>query len=308
MMTDIAVSECGIDTEWHGHAGLGVGTAGTARRIWLMTRLIASICASDQAGMVAAARDALADGADWVELRLDGLPAGDDVDWPILSAGMSGMPWLATVRSLDQGGSRRGRLNDRRQVLSRALAAGASALDIELGDLADTGPEDWPGAGEKVTWLVSHHDLRGMPADARSYPERVRSVAGRHDVVAKLAWTGRNISENFAAFEMMRSQPNGCIAIVMGEKGLPARVLAKKFGAFGTFCASGEGHATAPGQVPLARMRGIYGWSRQTKGYAGVRCAGRAGCPFAEPIGVQRCVCRIRRRWGLSALARGYGG
>jgi 3-dehydroquinate dehydratase/shikimate dehydrogenase len=246
-----------------------------------MTRLIASICASDQAGMVAAARDALANGADWVELRLDGLPAGDDVDWPGLSAGLSGMPWLATVRSLDQGGACRASLSDRRQLLSRALAAGASGLDIELGDLAETGPEDWPGAGEKVMWVVSHHDLAGMPADARSYPERVRSVAGRHDAVAKLAWTGRDISENFAAFEMMRSQPNGCIAIVMGEKGLPARVLAKKFGAFGTFCASGEGHATAPGQVPLARMRDTYEWSRQTKR---TRVFGVLGAPVAHSL------------------------
>jgi hypothetical protein len=105
MMTDIAVSEYGIDAGGAAMPGLGVGTAGTARRMGLMTRLIASICGSDQAGMVAAARDALAEGADWVELRLDGLPAGDDVDWPGLSAGLSGMPWLATVRSLDQGGS-----------------------------------------------------------------------------------------------------------------------------------------------------------------------------------------------------------
>jgi 3-dehydroquinate dehydratase/shikimate dehydrogenase len=50
----------------------------------------------------------------------------------------------------------------------------------------------------------------------------------------------------------------------MGEKGLPARLLAGKAQAFGTFCALDQSSATAPGQPLVAEAVGRYRILRQT--------------------------------------------
>lgn len=45
------------------------------------------------------------------------------------------------------------------------------------------------------------------------------------------------------------------IALVMGERGLPSRVLAPKYGGFLTFGALGQGRESAPGTVGVSGSR-----------------------------------------------------
>ena len=49
-----------------------------------------------------------------------------------------------------------------------------------------------------------------------------------------------------------------CIALCMGEKGQPTRVLAAKFGAYLTFGALGGGKESAPGQPTLDHLQHMY--------------------------------------------------
>ena len=50
------------------------------------------------------------------------------------------------------------------------------------------------------------------------------------------------------------------LSLAMGEAGLPSRILAGKFGAFGTFAAMDADSASAPGQPTLAEFKNLYRW------------------------------------------------
>ena len=49
-----------------------------------------------------------------------------------------------------------------------------------------------------------------------------------------------------------------CIALCMGERGQPTRMLAAKYGGYLTFGALGGGKESAPGQPTLHQLRQIY--------------------------------------------------
>ena len=49
-----------------------------------------------------------------------------------------------------------------------------------------------------------------------------------------------------------------CIALCMGERGQPTRMLAAKYGGYLTFGALGGGKESAPGQPTLHQLRNMY--------------------------------------------------
>ncbi len=106
--------------------------------------------------------------------------------------------------------------------------------------------------------ILSRHDHAGRPATLSA---DLLAMCGEPLCdVPKLAWRARTVRDNFEAFELMRDSPRPVLAICMGSHGLASRVLAKKFGAFGTFSALAAGLETAVGQLTLAEMRRRYRW------------------------------------------------
>src|SRR6185436_7633496 len=93
-----------------------------------MAQVIASVFAEKGDQVVRQGARAAMAGADWLELRLDRWPAGQDLG-PVLQA--IRLPVLVACRTREDGGQFRGTLGERRELLGHALAAGAQGLDLE---------------------------------------------------------------------------------------------------------------------------------------------------------------------------------
>ena len=95
------------------------------------------------------------------------------------------------------------------------------------------------------------------------------------------AFAATTPSEALQAFDVVRNSRKPSIALAMGDAGLPSRILAGKFGAFGTFAALADGLGSAPGQPTVAELRDLYRWDAidpETELY------GVIGCPVGHSM------------------------
>ncbi|MCG3129411.1 MAG: Shikimate dehydrogenase (NADP(+)) [Phycisphaerae bacterium] len=268
-----------------------------------MTYLIASIPVQNVEAAAEAVRRAAQAGADGVELRIDGYD-GDIGGLRRLMAEHPGLTWVVTCRSADEGGQYPG---DTMQRVSRLIemARGTGAwVDFELTDwersanirqkvlLAAGGVAEQDGhAGAtgktpeapRRRLILSAHEFQRSMTDARSRVERIS--AGGHAAAAKVAWMPADISDNFAAFDLLRDAAAGAFgdlrvtAICMSEEGVLSRVLARKLGAFATYAGVDAASATAPGQLSVPELCGLYRWGRID---ASTRFYGVIGDPVAH--------------------------
>jgi 3-dehydroquinate dehydratase/shikimate dehydrogenase len=196
--------------------------------------LCETVTADTMAGLLAA-RDA-ADEADMVELRLDGVR---DLD---VERALHGRrhPVIATCRPAWEGGRFAGSEDERRTVLTRALALGAEYVDVEWQARFDDLVCAYP---TKI--VISSHDFTGVPADLCA---RVRAMRATGASVIKVAVTAARLSDTLPLLEV--SGEGDTVVIGMGDAGVPTRLLATRFGSRWTY----GGNGIAPGQMPAARM------------------------------------------------------
>jgi 3-dehydroquinate dehydratase / shikimate dehydrogenase len=210
--------------------------------------------------------------ADLLELRIDYI-AEPDVR-KLLEA--RSRPVIVTCRPAEEGGMFAGTESRRIALLEQAASLGAEYVDIELASAAE-----YHGKGAKK--VVSHHDFRGVPADAKAIHARL--VAAGADV-AKIAVTAHGIHDNLVTFDLLKDVGGSIptIALCMGEHGLISRILAPKFGGFLTFAAAQsnrEVKASAPGQITARQLREEFRY-----GKVGPRTAlyGVIGKPIAHSL------------------------
>ena len=216
---------------------------------------------------MAAARDA---GADAVECRLDYLavpPTEADLRRLLADAPLA---VIATNRPVDEGGKFQGSPGDRIRTLAAAAQAGAEFLDLELAVPAHDRP--------KAPTILSHHDFNAIPADL----DRIAAdMDASPSAVNKIAFTAAGPEDALRALDLVRACRKPTIALAMGQAGLPSRILAKKFGAFGTFASLERGSESAPGQPTLAELTGLYRWGAIGPDTA---VCGVIGCPVAHSM------------------------
>jgi len=243
-------------------------------------RLIVPITASSPEAMLGQARAALDGGADLVELRLDFLEGLGEQDLEGLVREL-GDRCIITLRPVDEGGRFDGAESDRIRLLTQAAQGRPRFADIEYRHLKRWGDLSWkigPTPGHPRL-ILSLHDCTGRPAKLQ---RTIQDMAAEPDCsVVKAAWSARHIADNFEAFDLLRAVPKPMIAVCMGESGLLSRVLAAKFGAFGTYCSLGAGRESAPGQLPLAEMKELYRFDRID---ADTQVYGVVGCPLAHSM------------------------
>ncbi|HYB96670.1 MAG TPA: shikimate dehydrogenase [Vicinamibacterales bacterium] len=191
-------------------------------------------------------RDQVVD-ADLVELRLD------MVKDPSAAGALAGRqkPVIITCRHSSQGGYFAGSEDERRAILSEALALGAEYVDLEwqlpCGDLFErTG-------GRRI--VLSHHDFVGLPGDLQAIAQAMLSTGAE---VIKLAVMAHRLSDTLALRMIGRQSRSPMVLIAMGEPGIASRVLASWMGSAWTY--AGEG--VAPGQVTVERMRDEFRYRR----------------------------------------------
>lgn len=190
-------------------------------------------------------------GADLVELRID------EFTDPALVASLvneSILPAIATCRPEWEGGHSDATDEARLEAL-RAAAASPNVryADLELVTLRRNADVAIPPS----KLIASSHHFAGRPGKLNNLMLELNAAPA---AISKIVWTARTIRDNLEAFELLRHRAKPTIALCMGEAGLISRVLTKKFGAFLTFASLTDDARTAPGQVPIERMKRLYRW------------------------------------------------
>lgn len=191
-------------------------------------------------------RDQVVD-ADLIELRVD------TVKDPSAAAALAGRkkPVIFTCRPKSQGGHFAGSEEERRALLSEALALGAEFVDLEFkGSCADLMERT---GGRRI--VLSHHDFDGVPADL---PELAQAMLSSGAEVVKLAITARGLRDNVTLRNIAKGTRVPMSLIAMGEAGLPSRVLATWIGSCWTYA----GNGVAPGQISDRVMHDEYRFRR----------------------------------------------
>ena len=190
-------------------------------------------------------------GADTVECRLDYLAAAPTRDELAILLTDPPVDVIVTYRPARQGGRFEGDEGARLALLRMAAKFAPAFIDIE----ADVPASDRPPG----RLIVSNHDFKSAPADMDGVLSSLASPSSA--VVKKVAFTPSGPEDALRALEAARSAEKPIISLAMGEHGLASRILAGKFGAFGTFAALDKQKGSAPGQPTIEEFLQLYRWA-----------------------------------------------
>lgn len=182
--------------------------------------------------------------ADLVELRLDGLRTID------VRAAIGGCtrPVIVTCRPRWEGGRFDGSEEERHRILLDAVLSDAEYVDVEWR----AGFEDLLLSRGGRGIVLSMHRFDGMPADL---PERLRAMATTGAEVLKIAVRPERLVDLLRLKDLHHVVPEiPTVIIGMGFKGLPARILASRFGSAWMYA----GEESDAGQVSLQMLLDQY--------------------------------------------------
>ena len=228
---------------------------------------VALALTDDEPGSLAAAER-----ADLVELRVDHL--GADALEPLLDR-FRGRA-IVTYRPASQWGADAGVAEADRLALLAAAARDdrAAYVDFELG-CQDAVPAD-----RTARLIVSHHDFEGTPGEDEILEIGRRCAEAGADVV-KVVTSARDELDCFGVYRLLEGAAKPAIALAMGEYGEASRVICLKLGAELTFASARAGRESAPGQVTLDEMLGLY---RAASVSPATRLFGVMGDPIAHSM------------------------
>lgn len=226
----------------------------------MTTYLTVPISAKNAAAASDQIQRAIGAGAEMLELRTDYLE-GLCVESvrPLLSQ-TGDVPVIVTCRDKREGGAVDHPESLRVAVLCEAIKAGAAFVDVEWANVArrefqlpiQAVLRDHP----KTRLILSAHDFTGPFADIKTLHSRI--VEACPQAVPKLVYAANHINDCFQAFDLLHETTTPCIALCMGQAGLISRVLPRKLGGLVTFASADAASATAPGQLTIDQLKGLY--------------------------------------------------
>jgi 3-dehydroquinate dehydratase/shikimate dehydrogenase len=210
-------------------------------------------------------RDAVSAGAEMLELRTDYLGGLNGRAAAALIAEAKGsipasLPVIVTCRDPREGGAGNHPETLRIEVLLAAMETGADFIDLEYANFLQ--PEIGQRIGSALArrprcrLILSAHDFQGKFPDVRRLHRDILRACP--NAIPKLVYTANHINDCFGAFDLLHETKGDCIVLCMGQAGLISRILAKKLGSFVTFASLNEQAATAPGQLTLSTLKGLY--------------------------------------------------
>jgi 3-dehydroquinate dehydratase / shikimate dehydrogenase len=170
---------------------------------------------------------------------------------------------VATCRRREGGGLFADSIQDELYWLAQAREAGCLWCDLEIETLRRLPRNSIRQYSLPARILLSVHDFDGMPP--LNAPLSARRLAGGDADAIKVAGTTRTLADSVRFLRLAAEAPN-CVAVPMGEVGLPARLLALREGSALAYAPVAV--STAPGQVSLQEMKHLYrahGLNRQTQ-------------------------------------------
>jgi 3-dehydroquinate dehydratase/shikimate dehydrogenase len=209
---------------------------------------------------------AVQEGAGAVELRTDFLQAPDPsaVAELVHFAHTKKTAVIVTCRDRAQGGVCDWPTEKRIDILEAALDAGAQFVDCEFShyvrDSVQSRLHSALQRNPKASLILSVHDFSGPFEDLVGRYDSIVTVCPQ--AIPKLVYTARHINDCFEGLDLLQDTDRDAIVLAMGEAGMISRILAAKAGGFLTFACLSREEATAPGQVPVERMKKLYRWDQ----------------------------------------------
>ena len=197
-------------------------------------------------------------GAKLFEIRLDALPDPRDGLAVIraIRERDKGVVVIATCRSEAARGKFSEGIDEQLEVLSDAVANGASLVDLEI-ESAEQCVHKVSELRKQVLLIVSYHDLDETP--------ELGGVLGRLQQVDadfyKIACKGIDYQDVGRTLDFLgQSQESNLIVLSIGELGACTRILGPAYGAVFTYAKSGDASApsTADGQLTADELTNIY--------------------------------------------------
>jgi len=205
-------------------------------------------------------RRAMAAGAEMIELRTDYLEALSVESVQSLLSQTGDLPVIVTCRDKREGGAIDYPESLRVAVLCEAIQAGVHFVDVEWANFSrrefqlpiQAALRDCP----KTRLILSAHDFTGPFADIKTFHGRIVEVCPQ--AVPKLVYTANHINDCFQAFDLLHETTTPSIVLCMGQGGLISRILPRRFGGLVTFASGDPASATAPGQLAIDQLKGLY--------------------------------------------------
>lgn len=216
-----------------------------------MKMIVAVVAEGTPGAMASRAGQALAQGADLVEFRLDHLPFADLEAAPLLARDF-GARAIATLRSADEGGKSAVDQGKRARALRELATMGFALVDAEMKQDAAYLDKLRVLAEERGTkLLVSAHPPKGATLEEVERLLRRACSLGHVGKVAVL------VEDTAAALHLMevsgklRAEGLDHALIAMGAAGQVARARAEKMGSALDYVVAPGAAAVAPGQLTL---------------------------------------------------------
>jgi 3-dehydroquinate dehydratase / shikimate dehydrogenase len=193
-----------------------------------------------------------------VELRLDWLAGGEIarlmrwLDRERSRLARSRAILIATYRRRFAGGKFSGTAKEQIEILQAAARAGCKWIDLEIETAERLSAREIATLRASAKLLISFHDFKRTPANLTHVLARLVRVRG--DAV-KIATHVERYADACRLLGFARRNRR-VIAIPMGEVGAAARILALREGSMLAYAPVDQ--PTAPGQVSLRAMTGIY--------------------------------------------------
>lgn len=203
--------------------------------------------------MQAGAAKAIDQGADLIELRIDGLrdPTGWEKLLPLK------LPVILANRPDREGGNFKGDENERVKVLLQGITRGVSCVDIEFSTPEPLRERVVSRARKSgIAVLMSHHDFSLTPS-IEVLTEMTKRLAGAGCDLAKIVTFAEDRKDALRVLDFLAQVQDEVavpiIAFAMGDAGRITRIAAPVFGSPIAYAAAGE--ATAPGQFDVVTMK-----------------------------------------------------
>lgn len=165
-------------------------------------------------------------------------------------------PWIATNRTIDEGGRWNGNEARRIERLLQAIELGAEMVDVEyrtknLKNIV-------PLVKKRVKCILSFHDTEKTPplSELKSIVDgQIKAGAD----ICKVVTTAREYQDNLTVLELVRLfHTSRIISFAMGQYGQTSRILSPLVGADFTYGSIEEGKESAPGQITVKQMIDTY--------------------------------------------------
>lgn len=202
------------------------------------------------------ARREMEQGSQFFEFRLDFLedPASGA---PAIQGFLKQHPEariLATCRRHQNHGHFNGSIEEQVDLLEKAAAAGAVAVDVEI-ESAEVRPQLVDRLRNSTDLIISYHSFSGTPP-LRPLMTRIQKIPAD---AYKVVTTARKPSDLLRLMSLASDKPGvPLILLSMGEMGFPSRVISVKMGCHYTYAAPHSSEGTAPGQISARKMRAVY--------------------------------------------------